>query len=136
MWRLVSHRHGVTKQNLSLILVDRRSVYLGSGLAVGDHHVDPDASRQRTLPIAFAHLDERHSKAPGAVCRLPAEQAANDECLALVQFEWLPLEIPTVQSQYVLEETYCSPGSLNIPVEPSASPMLKVVQMPLARQAH
>lgn len=136
MRALIDHGDRVTKQNLSLILIDRSRIDLRSRLAIGQHHVKPDASRQGRLAIALRQFDEGYSKAPRVVRRLPAEQGADDELLALVQYERLALVLAAVQTQHITEEADRPFGRVSIPSQSTRRSMPQIVEMSLAGEMY
>ena len=88
------------------------------------------------LPLPFASSTNATPKAPRVVRRLPAEQGADDELLALVQDERLALVLAAVQTQHITEEADRPFGRVSIPAQSTRRSMPQIVEMSLAGEMY
>ena len=88
--RRADHALGLVEHNARLIAARGSGVDLGAVLAVGDQQVQAEPGRQRALAILARHRAIGGAEAPEAVRALPAEEAADHECLPGREVEGLP----------------------------------------------
>src|SRR5690606_29829964 len=102
--RLPDHLHGVGEQDRGLLLLRGGRIDLRARLSVRRQSLQPDPAGQGALPVALALFDIGPPEPPPPIRALPAEQRPDDEGLARMEDEGLPLELPLRQLQNRLEE--------------------------------